>query len=153
MSHVPGTYNPGNQAGKPVQGGGQRPAGEPGGPFLGKGAGSKTPENINSGKTGTPGGTTSESKMGMKLPLENSVERFNKQATVCFERAESQHEIADLQHANAEKLTILGQSLELNASLAKGEKETGAGSTSSLVPTRGDKTSQKDEAAPIANQK
>jgi hypothetical protein len=26
MSHVPGTYNPGNQAGKDVQGGGQRPA-------------------------------------------------------------------------------------------------------------------------------
>jgi hypothetical protein len=55
MSHVPGTYNPGNQAGKPVRGGGQRPADEPGGPFLGKGAGSKTPE-INPGKTGTPGG-------------------------------------------------------------------------------------------------
>jgi hypothetical protein len=55
MSHVPGTYNPGNQAGKPVQGGGLRPADEPGGPFLGKGAGSKTPE-INPGKTGTPGG-------------------------------------------------------------------------------------------------
>jgi hypothetical protein len=56
MSHVPGTYNPGNQAGKPVQGGGQRPAGEPGGPFLGKGAGSTMPKNLNPGKTGTPGG-------------------------------------------------------------------------------------------------
>jgi hypothetical protein len=56
MSHVPGTYNPGNQAGKPVQGGGQRPAGEPGGPFLGKGAGSTTPKNLNPGKIGTPGG-------------------------------------------------------------------------------------------------
>ena len=55
MSHVPGTYNPGNQAGKPVQGGGLRPADEPGGPFLGKGAGSKTPK-INPGKTCTPGG-------------------------------------------------------------------------------------------------
>jgi hypothetical protein len=54
MSHVPGTYNPGNQAGKPVQGGGLRRADEPGGPFLGKGAGSKTPENP--GKIGTPGG-------------------------------------------------------------------------------------------------
>ena len=41
MSHVPGTYNPGNQAGKPVQGGGLRPADEPGGPFLGKGAGTR----------------------------------------------------------------------------------------------------------------
>jgi hypothetical protein len=44
MSHVPGTYNPGNQAGKDVQEGGLRPADEPGGPFLGKGAGSKTPK-------------------------------------------------------------------------------------------------------------
>ena len=55
MSHVPGNYNPGNQAGKSVQGGGLRPADEPGGPFLGKGAGSKTPK-INSGKTGMPVG-------------------------------------------------------------------------------------------------
>jgi hypothetical protein len=52
MSHVPGTYNPGNQAGKPVQGRGLRPADEPGGPFLGKGAGGKTPK-INPGKTDT----------------------------------------------------------------------------------------------------
>jgi hypothetical protein len=44
MSHVPGTYNPGNQAGKSVQEGGQAPADEPGGPFLGKGAGGKTPK-------------------------------------------------------------------------------------------------------------
>jgi hypothetical protein len=55
MSHVPGNYNPGNQAGKPVQGGGLRPADDPGGPFLGKGAGSKTPK-INPGKTCTPVG-------------------------------------------------------------------------------------------------
>ncbi len=31
MSRVPGTYNPGNQAGKDVKGGGQRPADEKGG--------------------------------------------------------------------------------------------------------------------------
>jgi hypothetical protein len=37
-----------------VQGGGLGRADEPGGPFLGKGAGSKTPENP--GKIGTPGG-------------------------------------------------------------------------------------------------
>ena len=55
MSHVPGSFNPGNQAGKPVQGGGQRPADEPGGPFLGKGAGSTTPM-IDPAKTGTTGG-------------------------------------------------------------------------------------------------
>ncbi len=54
MGHVPGTYNPGNQAGKPVQESGQRPADEPGGPFLGKGAGSKAPK-INPRQT-TPGG-------------------------------------------------------------------------------------------------
>ena len=29
-------YNPGNQLGKSVKGGGQRPANQPGGPFLGK---------------------------------------------------------------------------------------------------------------------
>jgi hypothetical protein len=39
-------YNPGGQLGKSVQGGGQRPAKQPGGPFLGKGA--------KSGKSGTP---------------------------------------------------------------------------------------------------
>jgi hypothetical protein len=32
LTHVPGTFNPGNQAGKPVEGGGQVPAGQPGGP-------------------------------------------------------------------------------------------------------------------------
>ena len=55
MSHVPGSFNPGNQAGKPVQGGGQRPADEPGGPFLGKGAGSTTP-TTDPAKTSTSGG-------------------------------------------------------------------------------------------------
>jgi hypothetical protein len=44
MSHVPGTYNPGNQAGKDVQGCGQRPADEPGGSFLGKGEAGKRPK-------------------------------------------------------------------------------------------------------------
>ena len=51
MSHVPGTYNPGNQAGKDVKGGGQRPADEKGGVVLKKGAGSET----NAGQTGGPG--------------------------------------------------------------------------------------------------
>jgi hypothetical protein len=55
MRHVPGSYNPGNQAGKDVQGGGQRPAHEPGGPFLGKGEGGKRPK-MNPQQTGTPGG-------------------------------------------------------------------------------------------------
>jgi hypothetical protein len=57
-------YNPGNQLGKSVQSGGQRPAEQPSGPFLGKGVtsgksktgnppqtGSKNP-----GQTGTPDG-------------------------------------------------------------------------------------------------
>ena len=52
MTHVPGTYNPGNQAGKDVQGGGLTPAGEPGAPFLGKGAGKAAPNKP--GQTGTP---------------------------------------------------------------------------------------------------
>jgi hypothetical protein len=34
-------YNPGGQLGKSVQGGGQRSAMQPGGPFLGKGAKSR----------------------------------------------------------------------------------------------------------------
>jgi hypothetical protein len=41
-------YNPGGQLGKSVQGGGQRPAKQPGGPFLGKGAKSR--------KSDTPAG-------------------------------------------------------------------------------------------------
>jgi hypothetical protein len=35
QSRPVGNYNPGGQAGKSVQEGGQRPADEPGGPFLG----------------------------------------------------------------------------------------------------------------------
>jgi hypothetical protein len=54
MSHVPGTYNPGNQAGKEVHGGGKRRAGEPGRSFLGMGEGSKKPK-VNPQQTGTPG--------------------------------------------------------------------------------------------------
>jgi hypothetical protein len=56
-------YNPGGQAGKSVQGGGQRPAKQPGGPFLGKGAtsgksntGNPQPGSANPAQTGTPGG-------------------------------------------------------------------------------------------------
>jgi hypothetical protein len=51
-----GNYNPGGQAGKSVQGGGQRPADEPGGPFLGRSAGNPSPGSANPGQTGTPGG-------------------------------------------------------------------------------------------------
>jgi hypothetical protein len=46
-----GNYNPGNQVGKSVQGGGQRPANKPGGPFLGASASTAHPE-----QTGTPRG-------------------------------------------------------------------------------------------------
>jgi hypothetical protein len=56
-------YNPGGQLGKSVQSGGQRPAKQPGGPFLGKGAtsgksktGNVQPGSANPGQTGTPGG-------------------------------------------------------------------------------------------------
>jgi hypothetical protein len=56
-------YNPGGQLGKSVQGGGQRPAKQPGGPFLGKGAtsgksntGNPQPGSAKPGQTGTPGG-------------------------------------------------------------------------------------------------
>ena len=38
QSRPVGNYNPGGQAGESVQGGGQRPANDPGGPFLGKSA-------------------------------------------------------------------------------------------------------------------
>jgi hypothetical protein len=50
-----GSYNPGGQAGESVQSGGQRPADEPGGPFLGKAAG-KPRNQGNPGETGSPGG-------------------------------------------------------------------------------------------------
>jgi hypothetical protein len=53
MSDVPGSYNPGSQAGKDVRGGGQRPADEPGGSFLGKREGNKRPK-VNPRQTGTP---------------------------------------------------------------------------------------------------
>jgi hypothetical protein len=56
-------YNPGGQLGKSVQGGGQRPANQPGGPFLGKGAKSEKSNTGNPqsgsaspGPTGTLGG-------------------------------------------------------------------------------------------------
>jgi hypothetical protein len=56
-------YNPGNQLGKSVTGGGQRPANQPGGPFLGKGAksgksntGNPQAGSANPGQTGTLGG-------------------------------------------------------------------------------------------------
>jgi hypothetical protein len=67
-----GNYNRGGRAGESVQGGGQRPADEPGGPFLGKSAtktkersdaspgnpnpGNPPPGSTNPGQTGTPGG-------------------------------------------------------------------------------------------------
>jgi hypothetical protein len=56
-------YNPGGQLGKSVQGGGQRPAKQPGGPFLGKGAtsgrsnaGNPEPGSPKPGQSRTPGG-------------------------------------------------------------------------------------------------
>ena len=62
QSRQVGNYNPGGQAGKRVQGGGQRPADEPGGPFLGRSAtntieqSAASPGNPNPDQTGTPGG-------------------------------------------------------------------------------------------------
>jgi hypothetical protein len=54
-----GNYNPGGQAGESVRGGGQRPADEPGGPFLGKqsdaSSGNPNP-GPGSANAGTPGG-------------------------------------------------------------------------------------------------
>jgi hypothetical protein len=52
-------YNPGNQIGKSVRGGGQRPAKDPDGPFLGKSATSK--------KAGA-GSSNVESRDGEKRP-------------------------------------------------------------------------------------
>jgi len=56
-------YNPGGQLGKSVEGGGQRPAKRPGGPFLGKGAtsgksktGNPQPGSAKPGQTGKLGG-------------------------------------------------------------------------------------------------
>jgi hypothetical protein len=50
-----GNYNIGGQKGESVQDGGQHPADEPGGPFLGKSTNS-SPGSANPGKTGTPDG-------------------------------------------------------------------------------------------------
>jgi hypothetical protein len=67
-----GDSNPGGQAGESVQSGGERPADEPGRPFLGRSAtstkarsdaspgnpnpGNPPPGSVNPGQTGTPGG-------------------------------------------------------------------------------------------------
>jgi hypothetical protein len=51
-----GNYNPGNQAGKSVQGGGQRPANTPGGPFLGASTSTPPPGSAHPEQTGTPRG-------------------------------------------------------------------------------------------------
>jgi hypothetical protein len=66
-------YNPGNQLGKSVQDGGQRPAKQPGGPFLGKGAtsgksntGNPQPASANPGQTGTLGGKGKQDTRGIK---------------------------------------------------------------------------------------
>jgi len=47
------TYNPGGQAGEPVEGGGQHAAGKPGGPTLGGSAGPDQTGNEHKGKHGT----------------------------------------------------------------------------------------------------
>jgi hypothetical protein len=72
QSRPVGKHNPSGLAGESVQGGGQRPADEPGAPFLGKSAtstkdrsdaspgnpnpGNPPPGSTNPGQTGTPGG-------------------------------------------------------------------------------------------------
>jgi hypothetical protein len=55
QSRPVGNYNPGGQAGKGVQGGGQRPADEPGGPFLGRSATSAKEQSDASSGNPSPG--------------------------------------------------------------------------------------------------
>jgi hypothetical protein len=59
--------------------------------------------------------------------IETIVEKLTEKAELCFERAEAQHRVADLQHANAEKLTVLGLALEADAVALNGEMEMVAG--------------------------
>ena len=59
--------------------------------------------------------------------IEQAVEKLAEKAELCFERAEAQHRIADIQHANAEKLTVLGLALEADAVALNGEMEMVAG--------------------------
>ena len=51
-----GNYNPGNQAGKSVQGGPQRPANTPGGPFLGASTSTPPTGSAHPEQTRTPRG-------------------------------------------------------------------------------------------------
>jgi hypothetical protein len=62
--------------------------------------------------------------------IEQAVEKLTEKAEHCFEIAEAQHKIADLQHADAEKLTELGLALEADAVALNGEMEMIAGRTS-----------------------
>jgi hypothetical protein len=57
-------YNPGGQLGKSVQGGGQRPAKEPNGPFLGKGATSRKTSPDNSNPDNPPFGSNNSRQTG-----------------------------------------------------------------------------------------
>jgi hypothetical protein len=70
-------------------------------------------------------------KMPAKNPqIEQAVEKLAEKAELCFERAEAQHKIADIQHANAEKLAVLGLALEADAVALNGELEMVAGRNS-----------------------
>ncbi len=62
--------------------------------------------------------------------IEQIVEKLTEKAEYCFERAEAQHRVADIQHANAEKLTELGLALEADAVALNGEMEMVAGRNS-----------------------
>jgi hypothetical protein len=69
--------------------------------------------------------------MAHKNPhIVETVEKLTQKAELCFETAEAQHKVADIQHECAEKLTVLGLALEADAVTLNGEMEMVAGRTS-----------------------
>jgi hypothetical protein len=66
QSRPVGNYNPGGQAGESVEGGGQRPADEPGGPSLGKSAGNPSAGSANPGTSGPDGKGKQDARQNQK---------------------------------------------------------------------------------------
>jgi tRNA splicing ligase len=58
-----------------------------------------------------------------KARLKQSVESLTKRAEECLEAARTQHVLAERQQVNADKLAVIGQTLETDAAGLNGEVE------------------------------
>jgi|GEM_PF-5687557 len=62
-----------------------------------------------------------------KEAIQAAAVKLTERAEECFDRAQDQHASADLQHANAEKLVVLGTALEADAAKLLGDTEVNKG--------------------------